>query len=119
MFRKSLFKRMQEFNLQDFIKKYDSFSVDEWNNVILQAKKKGFDISQVLEYKAKWGDEFSVINFSDVFDVLLNMNGYMYFSTEEPSHFPTLEEERAAWIKRRDELHIPIPESVRKKLWGN
>lgn len=93
----------EQFSMREFGEKYNKMNDEEWAKLIKKAARKGYDISNVTEYRKQYGENFNVMNFFDVFQKLLWMNGYDYRSIEPLGYIPTKEESlaqlRASYLK--------------------
>lgn len=63
------------FDILKFIEKYNKMTDDEWNAVIQKVKREGYDISNVMDYRKKYGSDFNIQLIDNIFRILLLMEG--------------------------------------------
>lgn len=128
-YTEQLNKHDDNFDVQKFLDHYDNLSNKEWQAVIDDMMKIGYDIRSVLCYKHDFvnddiarlrGKKFTIEPYEEIVKPLMKVDGCIEFAGyNSPLQFDDYEaeQERKSIIQNYQEFGLPIPKYWKELLW--
>lgn len=114
-------KRQAAFDYQRFVDHYNNLSDEEWQQVVDDCAKKGYDIRCVWKYKEEVGGmfnpTFNIQHVCELESVLLYLDGASDFGYVNPLSPEDLEHFKTCIPVRYERWGLPVSTYWRELLW--
>lgn len=115
-------KRQSAFDYQRFVDHYNNLSDEEWQQVVEDCAKKGYDIRCVWKYKEEVGGMFNptfdIRRVYELESVLLYLDGASDFGCWTVSFPDDVERAKSVISAKYDSWGLPVSTYWRNLLWN-
>lgn len=113
------FTEGKKFRINDFFDYYNTLTIDEWDEAIRMAAKRGVDISNIKPYIRIYGheDDFLPLEFVEIREKLIAMHCPDNPMTWLPAAIISREEQRKEIEDLYASLGVPVPDFWKRRLW--
>lgn len=113
------FTEGKKFRINDFFDYYNTLTIDEWDEAIRMAAKRGVDISNIKPYIRIYGheDDFLPLEFVEIREKLIATHCPDNPMTWLPAAIISREEQRKEIEDLYASLGVPVPDFWKRRLW--
>ncbi len=112
-------RKGRSFESMTFFDYYNTLTIDEWDEAIRMAAKRGVDISNIKPYIRIYGheDDFLPLEFVEIREKLIAMHCPDNPMTWLPAAIISREEQRKEIEDLYASLGVPVPDFWKRRLW--